>query len=95
MLLRAEVKSLRKANELATKRKQRSKKRIQKRGSLTVQEGIDLNNQTAIDSQILQEIRTGGPSGDSISRRQRRCGNCGTTGHYISTCPTRLVDIEE
>jgi hypothetical protein len=95
VLLQAEVKSLRKANELATKRKQRSKKRIQKRGSLTVQEGIDLNNQTAIDTQISQEIRTGGLSGDLISKRKRRCGNCGTTGHYISTCPTRLIDIEE
>jgi hypothetical protein len=95
VLLRAEVKSLRKANELAIKRKQHSKKRVQKRGSLTVQDGMDLINQTAVDTQISQEIRGGGLSRDSISKRKRRCGNCSTTGHYISTCPTRLVDIEE
>jgi hypothetical protein len=56
---------------------------------------MDLINQTAVDTQISQEIRGGGLSRDSISKRKRRCGNYSIIGHYISTCPTRLIDIEE
>lgn len=41
-LLRAEVAHLQKANEAATGRKKRQKKRIQKLGTLTIQAGQDL-----------------------------------------------------
>jgi hypothetical protein len=91
-ILQSECAGLRKANEIATKRRERKKRRIQHRGSLTIGEGLDSIDQTAVDAQISQETRAGGPSGDSISKGQRRCGNCGVRGHYISTCPIREAD---
>ena len=41
-LMRDRIASLEKANEAATKRKQRKKKRIQKQGTLTRAEGEDI-----------------------------------------------------
>jgi hypothetical protein len=45
-LLKAENASLRKANKAATRRKQRKKRRLQKRGTLTVQEARELEEKT-------------------------------------------------
>jgi hypothetical protein len=41
-LMRNQITSLKKANEAATKRRQRKKKRIQKQGTLTKGEGEDI-----------------------------------------------------
>jgi hypothetical protein len=41
-LMRDWIASLKKANEAATKRRQRKKKQIQKRGTLTKEEGEDI-----------------------------------------------------
>jgi hypothetical protein len=41
-LMRDRITSLKKANEVATKRRQRKKKRIQKHGTLTKGEGEDI-----------------------------------------------------
>jgi DDE superfamily endonuclease len=94
-LLNSQVASLKKANEAATRRKQRQKKRIQKRGTLTKDEGSQLINQANVDAQIVQEMR------QSLSRRgggapaQRRCGRCREVGHRIETCPLREADTIE
>jgi hypothetical protein len=85
-LLKAENESLRKANEVVTRRKRRQKKRIQNRGSLTIQEGQDFINQTAVKQQISQEIRQGGARSEGSAPKQRRCGTCGATGHNARTC---------
>jgi hypothetical protein len=42
VLLRDQISTLEKANQAATKRKQRKKKRIQKRGTLTKAEGEEI-----------------------------------------------------
>lgn len=52
-ILKGECASLRKANEATTKRRQRKKRQIQNQGSLTVQEGLGLIDQSAVNSQIL------------------------------------------
>jgi DDE superfamily endonuclease len=91
-ILEAENLALRKANKLATKRKQRKKKRIQRQGSLTVQDGLDLIDQSAVDVQILQEVRQSRTRSDGGAPRQRRCGRCREPGHRIETCPMRKLD---
>jgi hypothetical protein len=48
-LLKSENAALRKANEAASRRKQRRKKRLQKRGTLTIGEGSELAAQNDVD----------------------------------------------
>ncbi|USP82168.1 hypothetical protein yc1106_09442 [Curvularia clavata] len=59
-LMRDRIASLEKANNTATKRRQRKKKRIQKRGVLTKGAGEDLLAQREADQQIAYEERQGG-----------------------------------
>ena len=86
-ILEAENADLRKANELATQRKQRKKKRIQQRGSLAIQDGLNLIDQSAVNTQISEEMRQSGTRSNGTTRRQRRCGRCREVGHLIETCP--------
>jgi hypothetical protein len=91
-LLKAENAALRKANEAASRRKQRQKKRIQKRGTLTKAQGSQLIDQANIDSQIIQELRQSRQGHSSNAPAQRRCGRCREVGHNIATCLQRLSD---
>jgi hypothetical protein len=91
-ILEAENAALRTANELATKRRQRKRKRIKYSGSLTVQEGLDLIDQTAVNTQILQETRQHRTRPEGSAPRQRRCGRCREPGHRIETCPLSLLE---
>lgn len=85
-LLRAEVANLQKANEAATGRKKRQKKRIQKRGTLTIQAGQNLVDKNAVNQQISTETREGGAQSDGPATKRRRCGQCGESGHNSRTC---------
>jgi hypothetical protein len=51
-LLKSENAALRKANEAASQRRKRQKKRIQKRGTLTIEEGSEMIAQNDVDQQI-------------------------------------------
>ena len=94
-LTKAENVRLRKANEIATQRKKRQNKRIQKRGTLTKDEGSQLIEQSNIDTQITQEVR-----GTRLGRGNRKvgirlCGRCRQPGHRIETCQEVLLDKED
>jgi len=78
-LLRAEVKELQAANAMKKRRQKKVKKRLQESGVLTVQEGQDIIQQSALEEQIRTEIR-------QSQGAQRRCGSCGNTGHNARTC---------
>jgi hypothetical protein len=56
-LMRDRITSLERANEAASKRKQRKKKRLQKRGVLTKGDGEDILAQREADQQIAREER--------------------------------------
>jgi hypothetical protein len=56
-LMRDRIASLERANEAALARKQRKKKRIQKRGTLTKREGEDILAQREVEQQISREER--------------------------------------
>jgi hypothetical protein len=59
-LMRDRITSLECANETATKRRSRKKKRIQRKGALTKGEGEDMLAQKEADQQIEREKRQGG-----------------------------------
>jgi hypothetical protein len=86
VLLQAEAANLQRANEAATRRKKRQKKRIQQRGTLTVEEGQDLIDGAAVNQQISQEMRQSGGRSYGAATRKRRCGQCGEAGHNSRAC---------
>lgn len=91
VLLREENKSLRKANETLSKRRQARRTRVAKSGALEVGEAQDLLAQKDVDDQISRERR---PRGGRLRRAAatiRRCGSCGKAGHNARTC---IVDID-
>ncbi len=79
VLLRSEVKELQAANVMKMQRKKRRKKRIQEAGVLSVQEGQNIIQNTAVEEQIRMEMQR--PQGV-----QRRCGRCKGVGHNTHTC---------
>src|ERR1700761_8809956 len=94
-LYKEEVATLRKANEAMSKRKRRAKRQIQKRGTLTKDEGSRLIDQAEADRLLQQEISR--PQGKYVTDRprRRRCGRCREPGHCIETCPVRLAEEED
>lgn len=94
-LYKEEAATLQKANEAMSKRKRCAKRQIQKRGTLTKDEGSRLIDQAEADRQLQQEIsRSRGQCGDDGPRR-RRCGRCREPGHRIETCPVRLEEEDD
>ena len=84
-LMRDRIASLEKANDAATKRRQRRKKRIQKQGVLTKGAGGDLLAQREADQQIAYEERQGGERSGVSRQALARCSRCRETGHNART----------
>jgi hypothetical protein len=80
------IAKLKAANEAATRRKSYKRKRVQKEGTLIVEEGLRLTT--------LKEFgaRSDGKKAKKKARvevgesSQRRCGRCGEVGHNSRTC---------
>jgi hypothetical protein len=89
-LLKSQVDSLRKANEAATQRKKRKRKRIQNRGTLTKDQGSQLIDQANIDAQLTNETSQAGEQRGSRGPTRRRCGLCREIGHRVETCRMRV-----
>jgi hypothetical protein len=86
VLMRDQVAELQAANKAATQRRSHKRKRVQREGTLTVEEG-----------QRLTALREFGARGDGKKAKkrvraeggepsQRRCGQCNKTGHNVRTC---------
>lgn len=94
-LIQAENVELRHANTLATQRRKRKRKRIQKHGVLTVAEGLDLVPQNNAVGEISQEVRGGETESSGPAKKKRRCKTCGETGHNLRTCKKDVQTNEE
>jgi hypothetical protein len=94
-LLQAEVQQLRKANETLSKRRRRTKGRLQKGGSLNLREAQAIMDDRDVAKQLKQEVRGGEGSRARTETRARRCGNCNATGHNSRTCPIVVETSEE
>jgi hypothetical protein len=91
-LMRDRIASLERANEAASRRRQRKKKRIQKRGTLTIGEGEDILAQKEADQQIEREQRQGGGQSGRSRQALARCKKCRETGHNSCTCKKDTLD---
>jgi hypothetical protein len=91
-LMRDQTTSLEKANEAASARKQRRKKRIQQHGVLTKGAGEDLLAQREADQQIAHEERQGGGRSGVSRQAFARCKRCRETGHNSRTCRKDILD---
>jgi hypothetical protein len=91
-LMRDRIVSLERANEAASKRRQRKKKRIQKRGTLTKGEGEDIIAQKEANLQIEREQRQGGERSGLSRQALARCKRCRETGHNSRTCKNNPLD---
>ncbi len=85
-LLRAEVSTLRKANEGLSKRRRAKKTRVQLGGSLTVQEAEELLSQKAAEEQIISETRQSSKSAKKACTKALCCSACGKPRHNMRTC---------
>jgi DDE superfamily endonuclease len=85
-LLRSRIAELEEANERLSKRRRTKKTRLQKGGSLSVEEAQELLGRTSRGSQQGNEIGSSGDQSQVAQPRIRRCGNCGETGHNARTC---------
>ena len=83
-LMRDRITSLERANEAVLARKQRKKKRIQKRGTLT--KGEDILAQREVEQQIAHEERQEGARLGFSRQALARCTRCRETGHNLRTC---------
>jgi hypothetical protein len=86
VLVRDKVASLEKTIEAATKRKERSKKRIQKQGTLTKGEGSERSAQIDIEKQIESETLQGIKRSRPNAQQPGRCRHCRKIGHNARTC---------
>ena len=94
-LLEARIATLEQANQAASERRKRKKKRIQKGGTLSQAEAEDIVGQQDVEAQLdaerrQEKVRTGSSAGGI-----RRCKNCGEAGHNKRTCKKDVVDIED
>jgi hypothetical protein len=85
-LMRDRIASLERANEAASRRKQRKRKRLQHQGVLTKGSGEDLLAQREADQQIACEERQGGEQSGLSRQALARCTRCRETGHNSRTC---------
>jgi hypothetical protein len=85
-LMRDRIASLERANEAASTRRQRKKKRLQKQGVLTKGAGEDILAQREANQQITREERQGGERSGLSRQALARCKRCRETGHNSRTC---------
>jgi hypothetical protein len=89
------IKELEAAAEAATRRKSHKRRRVQKEGTLTVEEGQRLT--------VLKEFgaRSDGKKGKKRVRAkggelsQRRCRRCGEGGHNVRTCKNKVEEVSK
>jgi hypothetical protein len=89
-LLRAQVQNLRDANKILSRRRRAKRTRLQKGGTITVEEASQVINQMDVNTQVVAESSRRGGRRRSVGPGVRRYGVCGETGHNARTCK---VDI--
>lgn len=70
----------------SSKQRRTKKTRVRQGGSLPAQDAQDIPDQTLLDEQIKREMQQHRSLSQEGLPRERRCGNCGKTGHNARTC---------
>ncbi|KFZ24510.1 hypothetical protein V502_01011 [Pseudogymnoascus sp. VKM F-4520 (FW-2644)] len=95
VLLQAELKDVRAANEVLSKQRRAKKTRLRQGGSLSFQEAEDLLAENEVDEQIKEETRCNSRCTEGAELRVQHCGICSNTGHNAQTCQVVVVTSEE
>ncbi|KAM6508252.1 hypothetical protein FALCPG4_18988 [Fusarium falciforme] len=90
-LMRSEIQDLRRANETLSRRRRAKRTRLQKRGTMTLEDGREAVSQKEVNAQAVAESSRSGGQGGSARVKERRCGTCGKTGHNTRTCQIVVV----
>jgi hypothetical protein len=94
-LLRSELRNLRDANEILSRRRRIKRTRLQKGGVMTVEEASQIIDQMDVDTQVVAESSKSGGRGRSERQGGRRCGICRKAGHNARTCQVITETSEE
>ena len=86
ILLKDRVQTLKKANKALAKRRRAKRTRLQGGGSLNREEAQVLIDKKEAKGSKQQKRWSEGSDAEAGPATQRRCGNCGRTGHNIRTC---------
>ena len=92
-LLEARIAKLEEANQAASERKKRKKKRIQKGGTLSQAEAEAIVTQRDAKVQLEAERREERVQAGASSRGIPHCRRCGNTGHNKRTCKKDAVEL--
>ena len=95
VLVRKQVAELQAANEAATRRKSHKRKRIQKEGTLTIEEGARLTALKVFGAHKDGKKSKKRARTNEGEQTQRRCGRCHETGHNVRTCKSNVGTIVE
>ena len=95
VLQQAQISALQKANTIATQRKARKRKRIQKGGDLTVEAGLELNAQREAAAQLESERRQNAAQSGGSRQAITRCSRCREPGYNSRTCKKDIVNTTE
>ena len=94
-LLENRVAELEKTNHMLSKRRRTKNKRLQPGGTLTVQEGLEIQ----VEKEGSRLMEQGNGSSNSRPKRAearvRRCGICGNPGHNARTCTIEVETSDE
>jgi hypothetical protein len=79
-----------------TKRKTRKRKRLQHGGTLEYGEAADqVAASASLPAKAPKKARGGAAAAQGATATQRRCGNCGGTGHNVRTCQADAAEDSE
>ena len=81
-----EIRTLRAANEVLSKRRRAKKTRVREGGAYRVEDMHDILSQQEVDEQFRRDLRAQKGNQAEGKPSIRRCGTCGQTGHNARTC---------
>jgi hypothetical protein len=86
VLMRDQVAELQAANKAAMQRKSHKRKRVQREGSLTVEEGQRLTALREFRARTDRQKAKKRVRAEGGEPSQRQCGRCNRTGHNARMC---------
>jgi hypothetical protein len=93
VLAQREITELRAANEAATQRKSRKRKRVQAEDTLIVEDGLRLTTLKEFGARSDGKKAKKRVRAEAGEPSQRRCGRCNETGHNARTCK-QAVEVD-
>jgi hypothetical protein len=86
VLMSNQVKKLQAANEAASRRKARKRKRIQAEDTLIAKDGMRLTTLKEFAARNDRKKAKKSTRAEGSEPTQRRCGRCSEAGHNLCTC---------